>query len=403
MSMVRLAWAYLAARPLATSLNVAMLAIGVGTVALLLLFTTQAEERLARDAAPVDLVVGAKGSPLQIILSAVLQADVPTGNISLAEARRFAANPMVASATPIALGDTFRGHRIVGSDASYLALYGARVAEGRAFAAPMEAVVGADVARRFALATGAALVGSHGLGTTGTPHQGHPYRVVGVLAPTGTVIDRLVVTPLESVWEVHEAHHEDKQDEHHDEKAADSGGREITALLVKYRTPLAAALLPRQVNATTSMQAASPAYEMARLMNLVGVGVDVLRVFAMVLMATAAISMFAALMSALQERRYDLALLRALGARPAALFALLAAEGVTLVVAGVILGLVLGHAAAGVLGSWIARSNAWSITGFAWQPAEGWMALAVLAAGVATCLIPALQAYRGDPAILLKR
>jgi len=394
-SMLRLAWAYLAARPLATALNVLLLAIGVGTVVLLLLFTTQAEERLARDASPVDLVVGAKGSPLQLILSSVLQVDVPTGNIPLAEARKVAANPMVASATPISLGDTFRGHRIVGTDASYLALYGARVAQGRVFEAPMEAVLGAEVARRFSLGTGAELVGSHGLGNTGTAHEGHAYRVVGVLAPTGAVIDRLVVTPLESVWEVHAGHREPQ--------AAGNEDREVTALLVKFRTPLAAALMPRQVNATTSMQAAAPAYEMARLMNLVGVGVDVLRIFALVLMATAAISMFAALMAALQERRYDLALLRTLGARPAALFALVAAEGVTLVGAGVILGVVLGHVAAGVLGSWIARTNAWSITGFAWQPAEGWIALAVLAAGAATCLIPAFQAYRRDPAILLKR
>jgi putative ABC transport system permease protein len=393
--MLRLAWAYLAARPLATLLNVTLLAIGVGTVVLLLLFTTQAEERLARDASPVDLVVGAKGSPLQLILSSVLQVDVSTGNIALAEARKVAANPMVASATTISLGDTFRGHRIVGTDASYLALYGARLAQGRVFEAPMEAVLGAEVARRFSLGPGAELVGSHGLGSTGTAHEGHAYRVVGVLAPTGAVIDRLVITPLESVWEVHAGHREPK--------AAGDEEREVTALLVKYRTPLAAALMPRQVNATTSMQAAAPAYEMARLMNLVGVGVDVLRIFALVLMATAAISMFAALMSALQERRYDLALLRTLGARPGALFALVAAEGVTLVGAGVILGLVLGHVAAGVLGSWIARTNAWSITGLAWQPAEGWIALAVLAAGAGTCLIPAFQAYRRDPAILLKR
>ncbi|MEP7068426.1 MAG: ABC transporter permease [Usitatibacter sp.] len=393
MSTIRLAWAYLAARPLLALLNAAMLAIGVATLVLLLLFTSQAEERLARDASPVDLVVGAKGSPLQLILSALLQADVPTGNIRLDEARKVAADPMVASSTPICLGDTFRGHRIIGTDATYLALYGAKVAQGRVFERGMEVVVGAEVARRTGVGMGAQLVGTHGLGASGTPHEGHAYRVVGVLAPTGTVIDRLVVTPLESVWQIHEEH----------PGAGAEGQREITALLVRYRTPLAAALMPRRINATTSMQAAAPAYEMARLMNLVGVGVDVLRGFAVVLMATAALSMFVALMSALQERRYDLALLRMLGARPAALFALVVAEGVTLVLAGVILGLVLGHAAAGVLGSWIARSNAWNITGLAWQPAEGWIALVVLAAGAATCLIPAFQAYRRDPAILLRR
>lgn len=399
MSMLRLAWAYLVARPLLTLLHVAMLGIGVGTMILLLLFTSQAEERLERDARPVDLVVGAKGSPLQLIMSSVLHVDVPTGNIPYAEALRLAANPMIATATPVSLGDSFRGFRIVGTDGSFLSLYGARVSEGKPFEQPMEALLGATVARRSGLAVGAQLVGTHGLASAGTAHQEHPYRVVGVLAPTGTVVDRLVLTPLASVWEVH--------DEHHAEGAAheakDESKREITALLVKYRTPLAAALLPRQVNSTTSMQAASPAYEMARLLNLLGVGVDVLRVFAILLMVTAAASMFVALMSALQERRYDLALLRTLGARPATLFALLACEGVTLVVAGVILGLLLGHACASVLGSWIARSQPWSITGFAWVGAEVWVVLAVLAAGAATSLIPALQAYRRDPALLLKR
>jgi putative ABC transport system permease protein len=138
-------------------------------------------------------------------------------------------------------------------------------------------------------------------------------------------------------------------------------------------------------------------------MQLVGAGADAMRVLAFVLMASAALSMLAALTAALQERRHDLGLLRMLGARPATLFALTACEGVTLVVSGVILGLALGHGAAEALGRWIARSNAWSVTGFTWVPQEAWLALAVLAAGAATCLLPAIQAYRRDPAILLKR
>jgi putative ABC transport system permease protein len=189
----------------------------------------------------------------------------------------------------------------------------------------------------------------------------------------------------------------------HGGHAAAGAPHEITALLVRYRTPIAAATLPRQVNATTVMQAASPAFETARLMSLVGVGADALRIFAFVMMASAAASMLAALMAALHERRYDLALMRTLGASPSTLFALLACEGVTLVVGGVILGLALGHGAAEALGRWIARSNSWSITGFAWVPQELWLAVAVLAAGAVTCLIPAIQAYRRDPAILLKR
>jgi putative ABC transport system permease protein len=398
--MLRLAWAYLAARPLLTALHVLLIALGLATMVVLLLFTRQAEERLAADARPVDLVVGAKGSPLQLILSSVLQVDVPTGNIPLAEARRIAAHPMVASAVPIALGDSYRGFRIVGTEPSYLALYGARVAQGVPFAKPMEAVIGADVARRSGLAPGAQFVGSHGITSGGGPqHEGDAYRVVGVLARSGTVLDRLVLTPLASVWHVHEAHHDHAAEDHPEDEA----DREVTALLVKFRTPLAAATLPRQVNATTAMQAALPAYEMARLMNLLGVGMEALRWFAVVLMAAAGVSVFIALTTALQERRADLALLRTLGARPSALVALLAAEGVTLVVAGVILGLALGHGAAEMLGQWISRTNAWSITGLAWESGEAVLALAVLAAGLATCLIPALQAYGRDPALLLKR
>ena len=389
MRILHLAFAYLASRPLLTALNVAMLALGVATIAFLLLVTAQVEERLTRDARSVDLVVGAKGSPLQLILSTVFHADVPTGNIGLEESRPVAAHPMVASATPLALGDSFHGHRIVGTDESFLALYDARLAQGRLFAGEMEAVVGAEVARREGLAVGAQLTGAHGLAESGPAHAGHPYKVVGILAPTGTVADRLVVTSVESVWHVHEEHAPPR--------------REITALLLRYKTPLAAAMLPRTINATTAMQAASPAYEAARLLDLVGAGVQTLQWFAIVLMASAALSLFVALTSALQERRYDLALLRTLGASPASLAALTLAEGVTLLFAGAILGLALGHGAVHALGLWLAATGSWPLTGFAWVAGEALLAGAVLGIGALTCLVPALQAYASDPASLLAK
>ena len=397
---MRLAWAYLAARPLLTTLHVAMIAIGVATLVVLALVTAQAGERLAADAKPVDLVVGAKGSPLQLILSSVLHADVPTGNIRYADARRIAAHPMVASAIPLALGDSHRGFRIVGTTPDYLELYGAKVASGRLFAREMEAVAGSEVARRGAGSAGTRFAGSHGLASAGAVHEGEPYEIVGVLAPTGTVLDRLILTPLESVWHVHEAHHGAGEAGEH---AHDPERQDITAMLIRYRTPLAAATLPRAVNASTALQAASPAYENARLMNLVGVGVDAMRIFAALLMAIAAVSVFVALSSALQERGRDLALLRMLGARPGALVALAVAEGMTLVITGVILGFGLGHGATEALGRWLLRSQSWSVTGWAWQPAEAGIAAAVLAGGLVTCLVPALQAYRRDPALLLKR
>ncbi len=407
MKLARLALAYLASRPLLTALHVAMLALGVATLVFLLLVSHQAEERLSSDAKPVDLVIGAKGSPLQLILSAVFHADVPTGNIPLEAANAVARNPMVASATPLALGDSFRGHRIVGTDASYPALYGAKLAKGALFEDEMQAVLGAQVARRHGLEVGAKFAGSHGLAQSGPAHADTPYTVVGILEPTGSVIDRLVLTSVESVWHVHEHHGADAADKpgagapH--APAADDGKREITALLLRYRTPLAAAMLPRMVNAQTAMQAASPAYESAKLLDLVGVGVDTLQWFALVLMASAALSVFVALTSALQERRYDLALLRTLGARPATLAALTLAEGVTLLIAGVILGLALGHGATHVLGLWLAQSGSWPLTGLAWVPGEASVVAAVFGVGAVTCLVPAVQAYLSDPASLLAK
>ncbi len=392
MSTLRLAWAYLAARPLLSALHVLLLALGVATLVFLALFLSQTEDRLARDARGIDLVVGAKGSPLQLILSSIYHADVPTGNIPQKDAEALSGNRMIALAVPLALGDSFRGHRIVGTDESFFRLYDARLARGAAFGHEMEAVLGSEVARRTGLDVGAKLVGSHGLAAaSATDHGEHPYEVVGVLAPTGTAVDRLVLTSLESVWHVHEGH------------GSPGGEREITALLIRFATPLAAAMLPRQINATTALQAASPAYESARLLSLVGAGTEALRAFAMILMASAALSVFIALTSALEERRYDLALLRVLGARPAKLFALVAAEGVTLVAAGTILGFVLGHGAVEMAGQVLAQSNPWPVTGFAWTAAEAGIIAGVLVAGAATCLVPAILAYRRDPAATLLR
>jgi putative ABC transport system permease protein len=390
--MARLAWAYLAARPLLTLLHVVLLALGVATIVFLLLFTAQTQERLERDARGIDLVVGAKGSPLQLILSSVYHVDIPTGNIPLKDAQALARHRLVALAVPLALGDSVHGFRIVGTEESFLRLYGAKLARGKLFGEDMEAVLGAEAARRLKLDVGGKFVGAHGLAAgSASQHADHPFQVTGVLAPTGTAIDKLVLTSVESVWEVHAGH-------------GSTGEREITAMLIKYNTPVAAMQLPRFVNATTSMQAASPAFEGARLMNLVGAGVETLRIFALVLMASAALSVFIALTSALEERRYDLALLRTLGARPAHLFTLVAAEGMTLVVAGAILGLALGHGAAEALGRLLEDSGRWPVTGAAWESGEAWILLGVLAVGAATCLIPAFLAYRRDPApMLLKR
>lgn len=402
MNLATVSLGYLRARPLNTGLNILLLALGVATIALLLLATQQIEERLQRDARGIDLVIGAKGSPMQIILSSIYHLDVPTGNISYKQAREIAQHRAVKSVIPLALGDSYRGLRIVGTNHDYLAHYGARLAAGRLWEKPLEVVLGAEAAARSGHAIGAQFAGAHGLGEGGEAHDEHKYEVVGVLAPSGSVLDRLVLTSVESVWAVHAGHHDIHDITDIASRMSDEE-KEYTALLVQYASPLAAAILPRYVNNNSDMQAASPAYETARLFSIIGVGVDVLRGFALVLILSAALSVFIALYNALNERRYDLAIMRTLGASPAALMRLMLFEGLLLAALGGALGIVLGHVLAEVLGWVLREAQQIEITGWAWVDAEWGLVALALGVGVAAALLPAWRAYRTDIAGTLAR
>ena len=389
MNLAGISLAYLRAKPLATALNLLLLALGIATIAVLMLATQQVEERMGHDARGIDMVAGAKGSPMQLVLSAVFHLDAPTGNIPLDDAMALARHRLVKRAIPLALGDSYKGFRIVGTNHDYAAHYGARIAEGSLWAKPMEAVLGAGVARATGLRVGGKFAGAHGLGEGGEEHEEEPYQVVGVLAPTGTVVDRVVLTSVESVWEVHE----------HGRPAG--GTRELTALLIQYASPLAAVTLPRAVNAGPMLQAASPAYESARLFRMLGVGMEVLRAFGLVLVLAAGLSVFIALTNALQERRYDLAVMRMLGASRAKLMGLLLIEALTLSSAGALLGLALGHVLMELLGAALRAARQVPVTGWTWAPGELWLIVLALGVGVLAALLPAWRASRAEVAPVL--
>lgn len=393
MNLATLSASYLRARPLQTGLCLLLLSLGVGTIVMLVLALGQLEDRMGRDARGVDLVVGAKGSPMQLILSGIYHLDAPTGNIPLSSVQLLERNRMVRKVIPLALGDGWRGFRIVGAPQSYVEHHGAKLAAGRLHEKRMEAVLGAEAARRTGLGVGATFKGAHGIGSEGGEEHEMPYTVVGVLEVTGTSIDRLVVTSIESVWHVHEADHEPADDE---EKRAPEEDREVTVLLVQYASPLAAATLPRAINANPALQAASPALETARLFRIVGAGAEALRAFAVVLVAAAALSIFVALYTALEQRRYELAVMRVLGASPGRLLGLLIAEGAVLALAGTLLGLALGHAMTSALGAWLEQAQQPTVTGLAFAPEELLVAGLALLVGVAAAVLPAWRAYRTD-------
>jgi len=384
---------YLRARPLQTTLSLLLLALGAGTIVTLLLVVGQLEARMGRDARGIDLVVGAKGSPMQLILSGIYHADAPTGNIPLSSVALLSKNRLVRRAIPLALGDSWKGYRIVGAGKEYLDHYGAEFSSGRAHEKPMEAVLGYEVAARAGVGVGGRFVGAHGIGGEGNEHAEAPYTVVGVLARNDSVLDRLVLTGIESVWHVHEEHQgpQDEQD-----RKAMREDREVTVVLVQYASPLAAATLPRQINSQSELQAASPAYETARLFRIVGAGVEALRAFAAVLIVAAGLSVFIALYTALEERRYDLAVMRTLGASPARLFGLLLAEGLVLALAGAAFGIALGHALAAALGAWLEAQGQYPVSGLVFRVDEIWVVAVALGVGLAASLIPAWRAYRTD-------
>ena len=340
--------------------------------------------------AGIDLVIGAKGSPMQLILSGVFQLDVPTGNIPLAAVQALQAHPQVARLIPISMGDSYQGFRIIGTTPDYPAHYQARLAEGMLFSVPMQAVLGAQVARQSGLKLGDTFSGSHGLAPGGHAHGQNPYIVTGILAPGGTVLDRLVLTPLESVWKVHET---DTALDDEDRKVMEEE-REVTLALIQYKTPLAAVTLPRFVNTTTEMQAAAPALEITRLLSMLGVGLDVMRALAGVLLLTAALSVFIALWGAVRERRADLALLRMLGAPPHKVAGLLLCEALWLALLASVLGVLAGQGLSALLAWALQLENSLLVGGLAW-PAE-LAAVPVLALGVAlvSALLPAWEAYR---------
>lgn len=320
---------FLADRPWQFALAVMLCALGMASAISIVWLQSVLEQHARRQAQGIDIVVGAKGSALQNVLAAVYYLDVPNGNISLKEVDALRANPQVAKAIPIGIGDSVGGARIVGTTDEFIPFYGGTLGAGTLATAPMDAVLGAGVARRTKLKLGDSFVGAHGLGDggeSGDAHDSHPYRVVGILNPTGRVIDETVVTPLESVWLVHEGH-------------SASTEPEATFALIQAKGPIGVATLPRLINARAGLQAAVPALESARLLTSFNWVALVVKVFAGILVVAAMASLLGALLQALARREPDLALLRAMGATRGTLAGLMLGESLVLIaVAAVVAG-----------------------------------------------------------------
>ena len=464
MNTFQLSWKNLRYKPLSTLLILVLFSLGVGLISLLLLVENQLRENFEKNLAGVNLVIGAKGSPLQLILSSMYHIDAPTGNITLKEVRPFLnpKHPFIDQAIPISLGDNHKGYRLVGTSQDILKLYKAQVASGKVWERNFEVNIGANVAKELNMKIGDEFKSSHGFVDEVDMKHDHAqaFKVVGILAPTGSVIDQLLLTTTQSFWLVHEHgeeehqedegeedheheadhdhdadkghseedHEKDKHSEHeqddHDHKAgeheehdhegddhdheaalnaipkpifAENDSAEITSLLIKFKALNFQTLnMQRNINENTDLQAATPAIEIARLYTLMGTGEQVLRLLAAVIIFVAGLSIFISLYSSLKERKYELALMRVMGAAQKKLFFLLITEGILLALMGFVIGTLLSHLGMQLLASFMKDAYRYSFTAFQFLPQEWFLLIGALLFGFIAAVIPAVQASRTD-------
>ncbi len=400
MNMLKLSWKYLVAKPLNTGLNILLLALGLAIITVLILIQDQFENKMTKDSQGIDLVVGAKGSPLQLILSSVYHIDFPTGNIDLEDATALTRNRLIKNIIPLGMGDNYQGYRIVGTNYDYLDLYDAGLQEGKRWEKPFDVVLGNEVAMRLDLKVGDNFIGSHGIGSSSHEHDEHPYLVTGILEPMNNVLDKLVLTSIESVWYTHDDEHDHEKFE---TSVATSGfpdpgneDRELTSLLIQYRNPMAAVQLPRMINSRTNLQAASPSFEISRLFELLGVGVKLIQGLALVIIVIAGLSIFIALFNSLKERKYDLAVMRTLGASSGQLFLHIILEGVILTFLGALVGMAMGHLFLSIIVNLNEQGAMSSLSASVFLIEELYILGYAVLVGVLASLIPAWTAYQTD-------
>ncbi|KGO88200.1 permease [Flavobacterium rivuli WB 3.3-2 = DSM 21788] len=397
----RIAWKNIWFKPLNTALSIILLTASVAIITLLILLQEQFEKQFDSNIDNIDLVLGAQGSPLQLILSAVYQIDAPTGNIDYTEAKTWMKHRFVQTAVPLAFGDNYKGFRIVGTTTDYLTIYGKGIKEGRPFAKNFEVVIGSSVATKMNVKIGDKFFGSHGDAAEGELHEDHAYIITGIAAPTGKVADNLILCNIPSVWAMHDegAHEHAEEDEHsheheHQDEAVTEEGKEITAVLIKFRSKMGIVMWPRLIAQNTKMQAASPAIEINRLFSLFGIGLQALQYLAYGIMFISGISIFIALYNTLKERKYEFALLRVNGASRLQLLWLVLIESLLLCTTGFIFGTVVGRIALSLISGSSESEFKMSFNPleFVWQK-EGYLFGLTIFVGILAAVIPAVKAY----------
>ena len=383
---------------------------------------SEARESFASTVSGTDLIVGARASPVHLLLYSVFRIGNATSNIRWDTYLAIASRPEVAWSIPISLGDSHRGFRVLGTSQAYFEHFRfARdrrlvLASGKPFEDTHDAVLGAEVARGLGYKVSQSIVIAHGAGEVSfSLHKDQPFRVVGVLAPTGTPVDRTVHVSLEGLDAVHAEHneaadplaaalHAAQDDEHHDaagQRSAEPRGgalprRAISAFLVGLKSRSSALSMQRFVNeyAPEPLTAILPGPTLQEVWEIVGAAEKTLLAVSGLVVVVGLVGMLVALLTSLSERRREMAVLRSVGARPLHVFGLILGEAALLTLAGIALGLA-------VLYLVLLAGQPWLESRFGLRIGVGWPSVhemglitSVAAAGVLIGLVPAYRIYR---------
>ena len=390
MSIFKLSLKNIFSRPMSSVLSIMLLSLGVSMISLLILINTVLKEQMDNNLKGIDMVVGAKGSPLQLILSSVYHVDSPTGNIPLKEAKAIENNKMVGYSVPLLYGDNYNGYRIVGTNSKFFELYELNIKSGNFFSKDFEVVVGSKIAERLNLNLEDEFISSHGLRETGEAHANSPFIIKGILEFSNSVADQLILTSPESIWEIHSEHDHDEEHDHDDDE------KEITAMLIKFKSPMNIIQFPRYINEQTNLQSAVPSYEISRLFKLFGFGIETISLLAYLIILVSGISIFITLFNSMKERKYDLALIRTLGGTRFQLSLMLIYESLLLTIIGFFIGIGLSRLSIIFISKIMDANFNYSLNNTGILNDEWWLLIVSVIIGLVACLIPSIQVYRMD-------
>jgi putative ABC transport system permease protein len=394
-------------RKFTTGLTVLSIALSVVLLLGIEKIRQGAETSFASTISGTDLIVGARSSPVQLLLYSVFHVGNPTNNISSHSYKKISAHPQVEWAIPLSLGDSHRGYRVVGTTEAFFQYYRfargqqLQAEQGRWFSDDYEAAVGAEVAAALGYGPGDQIIIAHGSGDESfVAHEDKPFRIAGVLKRTGTPVDRAVYVGLESIDAIHQdfggdVHDHDPLMAHHDH-ASEAAQGSLSAILLGLKSRGAALSMQRSINegGHEPLTAIMPGVVLLEVWQMMGVVKQILMVVSGFVVVVGLFSMLIILMTSLNERRREMAILRSVGARPVHVFLLIMGESVFLTLLAIVLGFTMVHVLMVLLQPWLESAFGLYVA-INWPSTTELMLLMIIAlCSFVVGLIPGIRIYR---------